>query len=180
MQLVGAADASGNGDHVAILVGEQAAAKRCREGLGSGSVHMRRLQGRKLKEARANLLDAPSDVFLLCMRVNRSVMLAKMAARSPRKNKESLRRDLDYAIRRKMHEFLDDFLGARGGRLEDIEFEVDADLEKSFRIAGLKTKSRGTLHEIVDVVGWANSASYRIRCVLDKDVTKDIESVVMR
>lgn len=182
MTLIAGADTSGNLLYVSLLVGDSEDIQRMHNVHGRKRIHMSEIKSRKEKEAIVSSFNVVGNVFCACLKIDRIRVIQRIEGNrgmNPvRKNK--IENKYNYALRKKISDIIGDFLIGNGHTMETIEFQVDTDLQKSFRSVGLNCSIKGKAHELADVIGWANNGGMVIPKVCEFDCVKEIEGLTIK
>jgi hypothetical protein len=182
MTLIAGADTSGNLLYVSLLVGDSEDIQKMHSVHGRKRIHMSEIKSRKEKEAIVTSFKVVGNVFCACMRIDRIRIIQRIEGNRGLNpiRKIKLENRYNYALRKKISDILENFLIENKHTLETIEFQVDSDLQKSFRSVGLNCCDKGKAHELADVIGWANNGGMTIPKVSEFDCVKDIENLTVK
>lgn len=177
--LIGAADTSGNWNHLSIIIGEEQLISQIYKELDySAGIHMRILP-KKIKDKIVGKLHIRGDVFCLCIIVNKSIIIGNIERRMRRQRRESLKKHIEkqyhYVLFTEINKICKEFLFQHRISITEIVFEIDNDLRKFFSLNGIKCCNPSKAHEISDVIAYCNTTSKSLEKVEERDISNLLE-----
>ncbi len=119
------------------------------------------------------------SVFELIDHIVKKLSLLK-SSKFGRATRSEIHRRFDYALINEIRNTINDFLLKRNTSINDLVIEVDSDMRKTLKMAGLKTKEPSTAHDLADIVAWANTKNFKHKDVQDIIITNEIEQAILK
>jgi hypothetical protein len=134
---------------------------------------------RKEKSKVIRQLQIRGDVSVACLCVDRRTIVNEVVARfrdtriAKRKYVES---QFDYVFIAEIKRIYREFLNNHDSTMENVVFEIDADLKKAFSHLGLTNKDPDYVHDIADIIAYCNTVEKPVAQVLGRNLSIDLRA----
>lgn len=175
--LIAAADTSDNWKYVSIIIGSSEDIKAIYRILNCKDIHMRQLSIIE-KNIIIKGLTIKGDVRVVCFYVNRFQIVKEIQtklSKKKRKSKQFIEEHYNYILKEKIRKFYQQFLVSHSTALENIAFECDADIRKTFLHLGMKPKEAHITHELADIIAYCNYKDRTVDKVVEKDISEELK-----
>lgn len=178
--LCAAADTSDNFNYISVVIGVSQDLIRLHRRLDRSDIHMRKLS-KKNKGRIINNFKCSGDVFAICLKIDRSSTVNYLYNRlKTQKHKKYVEDQFDFVFRDILRHSCESFLHSHKLAFEEITFEIDNDLRRSFSHLGINHISPKIIHQIADLVAHCNSAKRDLENVHERDVSLEIRDKLVR
>jgi hypothetical protein len=94
--------------------------------------------------------------------------------------KKYVENQFDYVFIAEVKRIYRDFLNNHGSTIDNVVFEIDADLRKSFSHLGLTNKDPDYVHDIADIIAYCNTRRKPVPQILERDISIDLRASLVR
>lgn len=178
-----AADAGDNGRNVAFIIGVTDSVKATRRSIPHNFTHMRQIGRNTTQDNILESLSARGDILMICFRINRPDIIRKLLktklSKLGRSAKSKINKCFNYALVKEIENEISSYLIAHKVSIKELIIEVDADMRKTLKSAGLKIREPDIAHNLADIVAWTNTNNRNHRHIREINLVDKIESAVL-
>ena len=165
---------------MAIVVGREENILRLRYGLGSGRIHMSEIIDKaRQDEIISKIRSGEKNITAFCIKINRDREITNVDIRRKRIPRKKIRHTYNTILSHSIQENVEKFLTAYGYHFNQIPIECDSDCRSFAKDTGLHPVQATHMHDISDIIAWANKKGIKIPWVVELDRVHETHTSVI-